>query len=54
MGQTTAFKKNYIKPEVVIMAENRAAGEARYIHRPYGRGSLPSMADTILKIIDMK
>jgi len=38
MGQTTAFKKAYIKPEVVILAENRAAGEARYIHSPYGRG----------------
>jgi lysophospholipase L1-like esterase len=38
MGQTTAFKKRYIKPEVVILAENRAAGEARYIHAPYGKG----------------
>jgi hypothetical protein len=38
MGQTTAFKKQYIKPEVVILAENRSAGEARYIHAPYGRG----------------
>ncbi|GAB3568948.1 hypothetical protein GCM10027578_22450 [Spirosoma luteolum] len=38
MGQTTAFKKAYIKPEVVILAENRAAGEARYLHAPYGRG----------------
>ena len=38
MGQTTAFKKQYIKPEVVILAENRAASEARYIHAPYGKG----------------
>lgn len=38
MGQTTAFKKNFIKPEVVVMAENRAANEARYIHSPYGKG----------------
>jgi len=38
MGQTTAFKKNLIKPEVVIMAENRSAGEARYIHSPFGKG----------------
>ena len=38
MGQTTAFKKQFIKPEVVIMAENRSAGEARYIHSPFGRG----------------
>lgn len=38
MGQTTAFKKQYVKPEVVILAENRAAGEARYIHSTYGKG----------------
>lgn len=38
MGQTTAFKKAYLKPEVVVMAEAKAAGEARYIHAPYGRG----------------
>lgn len=38
MGQTTAFKKAYIKPEVVVMAENRSANEARYIHSPYGKG----------------
>jgi hypothetical protein len=38
MGQTTAFKKRYIKPEVVVMAENRSLGEARYIHSPYAKG----------------
>jgi hypothetical protein len=38
MGQTTAFKKPLIKPEVIVLAENRAASEARYIHSPYGRG----------------
>ena len=38
MGQTTAFKKKYIKPEVVILAENRSIGEARYIHSNYGKG----------------
>lgn len=38
MGQTTAFKKTFIKPDVVILAENRAAGEARYIYAPHGRG----------------
>ncbi|HEX9957982.1 MAG TPA: asparagine synthetase B [Fibrella sp.] len=38
MGQTTAFKKAYIKPQVDILAENRAVGEARYIHAPYGKG----------------
>jgi hypothetical protein len=38
MGQTTAFKKRLIKPEVIIMAENRAVGEARYIHGTIGKG----------------
>ncbi|HNQ37750.1 MAG: hypothetical protein KA780_02995 [Prolixibacteraceae bacterium] len=38
MGQTTAFKKELVKPEVVIMGENKAAGEARYIHGELGKG----------------
>ncbi len=38
MGQTTAFKKQYIKPDVIIMAENRSLGEARYIHGTAGKG----------------
>lgn len=32
MGQTTGFKKHLIKPEVVVMGENPAINEARYIH----------------------
>lgn len=39
MGQSTAFKKSLIKPEVLIMGENKAAGEARYIHGEYGKGT---------------
>lgn len=39
MGQTTAFKKGLIKSDVVIMGENKAAGEARYIHGTYGKGT---------------
>ncbi|TDB64671.1 asparagine synthetase B [Arundinibacter roseus] len=38
LGQTTAFKKQYIKPEVVILAETKSVGEARYIHSPFGKG----------------
>ena len=38
MGQTTAFKKKLIKPEVVIMGETKAANEARYIHGIFGKG----------------
>lgn len=38
MGQTTAFRKDLVKPEVVVMGENKAAGEARYIHGELGKG----------------
>ncbi|WP_090334785.1 asparagine synthetase B [Dyadobacter koreensis] len=38
LGQTTAFKNRFVKPEVVILAENKSAGEARYIHSTHGKG----------------
>ena len=38
MGQTTAFNSDLIKSNVVIMGENKAANEARYIHGEYGNG----------------
>lgn len=38
MGQTTAYNRNLIKPDVLIMGENKADGEARYIHGEIGRG----------------
>jgi hypothetical protein len=39
MGQTTAFLKPQIKNNVLIMGENKAANEARYIHGEYGKGT---------------
>ena len=39
MGQTTAFNKNVIKPNVLIMGENKSANEAKYIHGTYGKGT---------------
>lgn len=39
MGQTTAFNKKFIKPEILIMGENKAAGEAKYIHGDFGKGT---------------
>jgi hypothetical protein len=39
MGQTTAFVKKHIKPGVLVMGENKALGEARYIHGEYGKGT---------------
>lgn len=38
MGQTTAFNNDFIKSSVIIMGENKAADEARYIHGEYGKG----------------
>ena len=38
-GQTTGFNKTYIKPNVLIMGENKAANEARYIHGKFGKGT---------------
>ena len=39
MGQTTAFKKSLIKSSVLILGENKAANEARYIHGTFGKGT---------------
>jgi len=38
MGQTTAFNKKYIKPDVLVMGELKATNEARYIHGNVGKG----------------
>jgi len=38
MGLTTAFRKDLIKPNVLILGELKSAGEARYIHGDYGKG----------------
>ena len=38
MGQTTAFNLKKIKANVLILGENKAAGEARYIHGESGKG----------------
>ncbi|WP_423129267.1 hypothetical protein [Gaoshiqia sp. Z1-71] len=38
MGQTTAFHSHLVKANVLVMGENKAAGEARYIHGETGKG----------------
>ena len=38
MGQTTSYRKSLIKSEVVILGENEAIGEAKYIHGTVGKG----------------
>ncbi len=39
MGQTTAYNSKLLKPNVLVMGENKAAGEARYIHGEFGNGT---------------
>ncbi|WP_299821929.1 asparagine synthetase B [uncultured Pontibacter sp.] len=39
MGQTTAFRKSTVKPEVVVMGENGELGEIRYMHGTYAKGT---------------
>ena len=39
MGQTTAYHRNHIKSEVLILGENKAVNEARYIHGANGYGT---------------
>lgn len=38
MGQTTAFTRSQVKPTVLVLAENKLNGEARYIHGIKGQG----------------
>ncbi len=38
MGQTTAFRNQYIKSGVLILGENKPAEEARYIHGTFNDG----------------
>lgn len=38
MGQTTAYLKQHIKSDVLILGENKPAHEARYLHGKFGKG----------------
>ncbi len=39
LGKTTAFHKEFIKPGVTIMGENKSLNEVRYMHGDYGKGT---------------
>jgi hypothetical protein len=39
MGQTTMFRKELIKPSVIIMGERKGTDQVKYIHGNYGRGT---------------
>ncbi|MBL7814122.1 MAG: asparagine synthetase B [Saprospiraceae bacterium] len=38
MGQTTSFKKTYVKPHVLVLGDTKPFGENRYIHGGVGQG----------------
>lgn len=38
MGQTTSYNSKFIKPEVLVLADNKALGIAKYIHGEFGKG----------------
>jgi hypothetical protein len=38
MGQSTAFNKSLVKPNVIVMGENKAINEAKYLHGTFGNG----------------
>ncbi|GAA4385720.1 asparagine synthetase B [Hymenobacter koreensis] len=39
MGQTTAFRKSLVKSDVLVMGDNKASGEVRYMHGELGKGT---------------
>ncbi|WP_375561830.1 asparagine synthetase B [Bernardetia sp. OM2101] len=39
MGQTTAFRKDLVKSDVVVMGEFKTVNEVRYIHGTMGKGT---------------
>jgi len=39
MGQTTAFMKPRVKSSVLVLGENKAANEVRYMHGKHGEGT---------------
>jgi hypothetical protein len=39
MGQTTSFRKSLLRPGVLVLAETPGAGEVKYLHGNYGKGT---------------
>lgn len=39
MGQTTAYKKEHLRSDVLIMGETKSVNSARYIHGDFGKGT---------------
>jgi hypothetical protein len=47
MGQTTSFNKDLIKSNVLIMGENKAYNEARYIHSEFWK-KVPGLSTEVM------
>lgn len=39
MGQTTAFRSSLVRPDGIVMGENKNQNEIRYLHGTYGNGT---------------
>lgn len=39
MGQTTMFRKNFIKNSVIVLGERQGSDQVKYIHGNFGRGT---------------
>jgi hypothetical protein len=39
MGQTTAFRRNKLKSNIIVLGETKKFDEVRYIHGSYGKGT---------------
>lgn len=39
MGQTTAFRKQYLRSDVLVMGQSKVVNSAKYIHGKYGQGT---------------
>ena len=39
MGQTTGFNKNFLKTHVLVMGEDPASDQTKYIHGNVGKGT---------------
>lgn len=39
MGQSTAYNKNLLRSNVLVLGENKSIDEVRYIHGTYGKGT---------------
>ena len=40
MGQTTAFRKRFVRPDVTILGETKSTRSAKYIHGTLGQGTM--------------